>query len=92
MEFKSVNNYRQRNNITQYELEEIFSIQYNDLFSKILLIPLDEFYTLLKKQVLLHLKIIDKQNYFSLISYFIKNFTKNAKKTNLESLIYMRKC
>ena len=86
MEFKSVNNYRQRNNITQYELEEIFSIQYNDLFSKILLIPLDEFYTLLKKQVLLHLKIIDKQNYFSLISYFYQKFYKKCQKDKFRIL------
>ena len=61
MEFKPVNIYGNRSIISQYDLEEIFFIQYNDLFNKLLSENINNFFSLLKTQVLFHLKIIDKR-------------------------------
>ena len=74
MEFKEINNYKSRKAISEYDLEQIFLVQYNDLFSKLLLKSLEEFFILLKKQVLLHLKIIDKQYDSSLIAFFYNKY------------------
>ena len=82
MELKSINIYEQRTKISQYDLEDIFFIQYNDLFSKLLKKNIDDFFSILKKQVIFHLKIIDKQFDSSLLSFFTKNITTSVKKTN----------
>ena len=74
MEFKSINIYGQGSKISQYDLEEIFLIQYNDLFSKLLLTNIEDFFSLLKKQVLFHLKIIDKECDISLLSFFYEKY------------------
>jgi len=74
MEFNEINNYKPRKAISEYDLEQIFLVQYNDLFSKLLLKTVEEFFMLLKKQVILHLKIIDKQYDSSLISFFYNKY------------------
>ena len=74
MEFKEINNYKSRKAISEYDLEQIFLVQYNDLFSKLLLKTVEEFFILLKKQVILHLKIIDKPYDSSLISFFYNKY------------------
>ena len=74
MEFKEINNYKSRKPISEYDLEQIFLVQYNDFFSKLLLKTVEEFFILLKKQVLLHLTIIDKQYDSSLISFFYNKY------------------
>ena len=74
MECKSINIYGQGSKISQYDLEEIFFIQYNDLFSKLLSTNIVDFFSLLKKQVLFHLKIIDKECDISLLSFFYEKY------------------
>ena len=74
MELNSVNIYGQGSVISQYDLEEIFLIQYNDLFSKLLSNSTKYFFSLLKDQVLLHLKIIDKRCDISLFSFYCKKY------------------
>jgi len=74
MEYKAINTNKQGKSVSEYDLEEIFFVQYNDLFSKLLLKTLEEFLILLKKQVLFHLKIIDKQYDYSLITFFNQKY------------------
>ena len=74
----------QGRNISQNDLIEIFTTQYNDLFSKLLKKTLNEFMTLLKRQIILHLRIIDKQCDSSLLAIFYEkyhNIAKNDKNT-----------
>ena len=75
-------NLEQGGNISQNDLKEIFTIQYNDLFNKLIKKSLEEFIYLLKQQIILHLRIIDKQCDSSLLSNFYKkyqNISKNEK-------------
>ena len=74
MEFKPVNIYGNGSIISQYDLEEIFFIQYNDLFNKLLSENINDFFSLLKTQVLFHLKIIDKRCDISLLSFFYEKY------------------
>ena len=46
--------------LLEKELKEIYNTQYNDLFPKILTKTKSDFISLLKSQVALHLKIINK--------------------------------
>ena len=79
--------------IQEKELKEIYDTQYNDIFSKILIKTKTEFISLLKEQVSLHLKIINKkiQNSLNskLLEYFTKKFFSDKIKANkgLEELI-----
>ena len=57
-------------NISQNDLKEIFLTQYNDLFSKLLKKDVQDFISLLKQQIILHLRIINKQCDFSLLTDF----------------------
>ena len=63
-------------NILEKELKEIYNIQYNDLFPKIFTKTKSEFIPLLKSQVSLHLKIINKTVQTSLNTEYLENFTK----------------
>ena len=64
----------QEGNASQKDLEDIFSTQYNDLFSKLLKKSIEEFICLLKQQIILHLRIIDKQFDFSLLTKFYEKY------------------
>ena len=61
--------------LQEKELREIYNTQYNDLFPKILSKTKSEFIFLLKEQVFLHLKIINKKVKNSLNSKYIDIFT-----------------
>ena len=74
MELKPINIYGQKTKISQNDLEGIFFLQYNDLFSKLLQKPIEEFFSLLRKQVLFHLKIIDKEFDNSLLSFLNEKY------------------
>ena len=74
MEFKAINANNQGKSVSEYDLKEIFFVQYNDLFSKLLIKTVEEFLILLKKQVLFHLKVLDKQYDHSLITTFNNKF------------------
>ena len=74
MELNPVNIYSKGNKVSKNELEEIFFIHYNDLFNKLLSKSIEEFFILLKKQVLLHLRIIDQQCDNSLLSFFYEKY------------------
>ena len=80
MELNPINIYEKENKISKYELEEIFFIQYNDLFNKLLTKSIEDFFILLKKQILLHLKIIDKQCNNSLLSFYYEKYYDLCKK------------
>ena len=75
-----------QNIISEKELKEIYTTQYNDLFPKIISKTKSEFISLLKSQVSLHLKIINKisQNSLNLkyIEYFSKKFFNDKSKIN----------
>ena len=61
--------------ILEKELKEIYNTQYYDLFPKILTKSKSEFISLLKSQVSLHLKIINKTSLNSLNEKYIEIFT-----------------
>ena len=61
--------------IQEKELKEIYDTQYNDIFPKILSKTKTEFISLLKEQVSLHLKIINKKTQNSLNSKLLEYFT-----------------
>ena len=65
-----------QSNILEKELKEIYNTQYNDLFPKILTKTKSEFIPLLKSQVSLHLKIINKTVQTSLNTKYLEIFTK----------------
>jgi hypothetical protein len=68
---------RQSQSILQEkDLKEIYNTQYNDLFPKILTKTKSEFLPLLKSQVSLHLKIINKTALNSLNEKYIDIYTK----------------
>ena len=56
--------------ISESDLLDVYDIQYNDLFPKILKINEEKFFALLQEQVLLNLRIINKLSDLSLMSYF----------------------
>ena len=60
--------------VSQNKLENIFSIHYNDLFSKFLTSTHQDLFAIFKKQILLHLKIIGKQYKFQLLSFFFNKY------------------
>ena len=65
-------------NISQNDLKEIFLTQYNDLFNKLLKKTVQDFISLLKQQIILHLRIINKQCDFSLLRGFYEKYQKIA--------------
>ena len=74
MENKKHNIFEQGGNISQKDLLEIFTIQYNDLFSKLLKKTNEEFISLLKRQIILHLRITDKQCDSTLLTNFYEKY------------------
>ena len=62
--------------LLEKELKEIYNTQYNDLFPKILTKTKSEFLSLLKSQVSLHLKIINKTPINSLETKYLEIYTK----------------
>ena len=54
---------------SESDLFDIYEIQYNDIFSKILKISEEKFFALLQEQVLLNLRLINKLSDLSLMSY-----------------------
>ena len=74
MEEQRAKIYEQEGNISEYDLKEIFTTQYNDLFCKLLKKTHEEFISLLKQQVILHLRIIDKQCDSSLLINLYKKY------------------
>ena len=56
--------------ISESDLFDIYENQYNDLFSKILIISEEEFFSLLQEQVLINLRLINKLSDLSLMSFF----------------------
>ena len=80
MELKKQTNEDQGENISKNDLKEIFSTQYSDLFSKLLKKSLEEFISLLKQQIIIHLRIINKQCDFSLLTNFYQKYESIAKK------------
>ena len=79
--------------ILEKELKEIYETQYNDLFPKILSKTKIEFISLLKEQISLHLKIINKKSQNSLNSKYLEIYSKkyfsdkNKATKGLEELI-----
>ena len=62
--------------ILEKELKEIYDTQYNDLFPKILSKTKIEFISLLKEQISLHLKIINKKIQNSLNNKYLEIYSK----------------
>ena len=60
--------------ISQNQLDKLFTIHYNDLFSKFLTMPYQDLFAMIKKQVFLHLKIIGKQYHFQLLTIFFNKY------------------
>ena len=79
MENKKPNNQEHGGDISREDLLEIFNIHYNDLFSKLLKKTQEEFISLLKRQIILHLRITDKQCDSTLLSNLYEKYqdTKN---------------
>ena len=76
MEIQNQSKIEQGSNISQKDLKEIFLTQYNDIFSKILKKSLEDFISLLKQQIILHLRIINKQCDSSLLTNFYEKYQK----------------
>ena len=74
MEIQNQSKIEQGSNISQKDLKEIFLTQYNDIFSKILKKSLEDFISLLKQQIILHLRIINKQCDSSLLTNFYEKY------------------
>ena len=75
----NVNIAQNQNQIQESDLIDIFSINYNDLFSKILKKDLNSILTMLKKQVIYHLQTIRKSSTKSLFSSIFEKFKKKFK-------------
>ena len=54
--------------ITEEELNEIYESQYNDVFSKILILDSTQFINVLEKQIIVYLYLIKKQPILSSLS------------------------
>ena len=65
-----------QSNLLEKDLKEIYNTQYNDLFPKILIKTKSEFLPLLKSQISLHLKIINKIALNTLNEKYIDIYTK----------------
>ena len=65
-----------QSNLLEKDLKEIYNTQYNDLFPKILTKTKSEFLPLLKSQISLHLKIINKIASNTLNEKYIDIYTK----------------
>ena len=65
-----------QSNLLEKDLKEIYNTQYNDLFPKILIKTKSEFLPLLKSQISLHLKIINKIASNTLNEKYIDIYTK----------------
>ena len=65
-----------QSNLLEKDLKEIYNTQYNDLFPKILIKTKSEFLPLLKSQISLHLKIINKTALNTLNEKYIDIYTK----------------
>jgi len=65
-----------QSNLLEKDLKEIYNTQYNDLFPKILIKTKSEFLPLLKSQISLHLKIINKTALNTLNGKYIDIYTK----------------
>ena len=65
-----------QSNLLEKDLKEIYYTQYNDLFPKILTKTKSEFLPLLKSQISLHLKIINKIASNTLNEKYIDIYTK----------------
>ena len=65
-----------QSNLLEKDLKEIYNTQYNDLFPKILTKTKSEFLPLLKSQISLHLKIINKTALNTLNEKYIDIYTK----------------
>ena len=90
---------------SEEELNQIYLDQYNDVFSKILLLNSTQFMNVLEKQIITHLYIIKKQPIISLLSriseYFIQKYYDDREKvyqsyqlikqTNTNDLEYLDK-
>ena len=70
--------------ITEEELTEIYEFQYNDVFSKILLLNGTQFMNILEKQIIAYLYIIKKQPILSFLSkiseLYIQKYYKDREK------------
>lgn len=103
METQKISIFEQGGNISENDLREIFTTQYNAIFSKIIKKSLEDFFSLLKQQIILHLRIIDKQCESSLLSsyyekyydickndhYKIKRIFEEIKSCNMKDLTYL---
>ena len=71
---------------SEEELTQIYQEQYNDVFSKILLLNSNQFMNVLEKQIITYLLIIKKQPIMSLLSrvteYFIQKYYEDREKVN----------
>ena len=90
---------------SEEELTQIYQEQYNDVFSKILLLTSTQFMNVLEKQIITYLYIIKKQPMISLLTrvseYFIQKFYEDREKvyqayqiikqTNTNDLEYLDK-
>ena len=74
METQKISIFEHGGNISENDLKEIFTTQYNAIFSKIIKKSLEDFFTLLKQQIILHLRIIDKQCESSLLSSYYEKY------------------
>ena len=90
---------------SEEELTKIYEEQYNDVFSKILLLNSSQFMNVLEKQIITYLYIIKKQPILSLLSrvseYYIQKYYidrekvfqdyKIIKETNIDDIEYLDK-
>jgi len=74
MESQKISIFENGGNISENDLKEIFTTQYNAIFSKIIKKSLEDFFALLKQQIILHLRIIDKQCESSLLSSYYEKY------------------
>ena len=70
--------------VTEEELNEIYEFQYNDVFSKILLIDSTQFINVLEKQIIINLYLLKKQPILSTLSkiseLYIQRYYKDREK------------
>ena len=71
---------------SEEELTQIYQEQYNDVFSKMLVLNSTQFMNCLEKQIITYLYIIKKQPILSLLSritdYFIQKYFEDREKVN----------
>ena len=74
MDFKKIISLQKETSITEHDLKEIFLIQYSSLFPKLLKKSCEEILSLLKREIILYLRIIDKQVDFLMLSKFYDEY------------------